>query len=85
MHREKSRERILHEQYGLVLHKVVVLGSLSRLAIVTRYNMQEDLLVLGDGLALLREELSGLDSELLVDTERVGHGHLNLFNCLLHL
>lgn len=63
---EKSSERILHEKDGLVLHYLIILRGLSSLAIVACYDVQQYLLVLRDGLAVLRDEILCLVTKLLV-------------------
>lgn len=68
MHLEKPSERILHEEDCLILHHLIILRGLSSLAIVTRYDVQQNLLILGNWLTLLGDKVLSFITQLLVHT-----------------
>jgi hypothetical protein len=82
---EKSGEGVLHKDNGLVLNHLVILVGAGSLSIVAGNNVEEHLLVLGEGFALLGQELLSLVPEVLIQRQGVGHSGLNLLNCEVHL
>lgn len=77
VHLEKSGERILHKKGGLVLHHLVALRRV--LPAIALNDVEKHLLVLRHWLALLRQKVLCLVSELRVHRQRVGHSHFDLF------
>lgn len=82
---QESCEGVLHEKNSLILHHLVVIGILTSLSAVALDDVQQYLLILWHWFALLCEEILGFVSQLLVQRERIRHGDLYLFYCLLHV
>jgi hypothetical protein len=53
VHLQQPRERVLHEEDGLVLHHLIIIAALTSLTAVAVDYVEQHLLVLGHRLALL--------------------------------
>ena len=60
------------------------MGVLRGLLAIAHDDVQEHLLVLGDRLALLGDEVLGLLAQLLIHAQRILHRHFDLLDCLVH-